>query len=311
MRHYVITGGAGFIGANITRKLLEDGHKVTILDNLISGDKNNLIELEKNTNFSFIDHDVIHPFSLNEEVYAVLHLASLASPKDYLLKPLETLLVGSIGTQNALDLARDKDARILLTSTSEIYGDPLVHPQKETYWGNVNPIGPRAPYDESKRYAETLTVTHHQIYGTKVRIVRIFNTYGPYMRATDGRVISNMLNQALLGKPLTIYGDGRQTRSFCYVDDLVEGLLKLVESDYTMPVNMGNPNEISMRELAETISRIFDVPLNVEYCELPKDDPTRRQPDITVAKNILGWEPSTTLEDGLKATHAYFRRLIG
>lgn len=310
MGHYVITGGAGFIGANISRRLLAEGHQITVVDNLISGNKGSLTELEENTNFMFVEHDVIEPFTVDGDVDAILHLASLASPKDYLLKPMETLLVGSTGTLNALNLARDKGAKMLLTSTSEIYGEPLVHPQKETYWGNVNPIGPRAPYDESKRYAETLAVTHSQCYGTQIRIVRIFNTYGPHMRPTDGRVISNMLNQALQGEPLTIYGDGLQTRSFCYVDDLVEGLLRLLDSDYMSPVNIGNPNEISMRELAETISRLFDVPLNVEYCDLPKDDPTRRQPDITTAQEILGWEPATTLEDGLRSTYNHFKRLL-
>jgi dTDP-glucose 4,6-dehydratase len=296
----VVTGGAGFLGSHLCDHLLEQGHRVICVDNLETGSLENIAH-QRDDAFSFIYHDVIEPIRLDEPVDYVFHLAALASPVDYLRAPLASLKVGSYGTHNALGLAKHKRARFLISSTSEVYGDPEVHPQPETYWGNVNPIGPRGVYDEAKRYAEALTMTYHSQQGVDTCIARIFNTYGPRMRKNDGRASVQFLNQAIAGKPLTVYGDGSQTRSLCYVDDLIRGLYALMTSDEHLPVNIGNPDhEVTMLELAETVIRVSGSTSNIVFEALPIDDPQIRRPDITRAREILGWSPEIDLEEGLK-----------
>ncbi len=280
------------------------------LDNLITGATDNVAHLFVNPRFSFIPQDVTHYINVSGRIDAILHFASPASPIDYLELPIQTLKVGSLGTHNSLGLARAKDARFLLASTSEVYGDPLVHPQPEEYWGNVNPIGPRGVYDEAKRFAEALTMAYRRSHGMATRIVRIFNTYGPRMRLRDGRVVPNFITQALRGEALTVYGDGSQTRSFCFVDDMVEGIVRLLRSDITQPVNLGNPHELSVREFAETIIRLTRSPSTIAFQPLPVDDPKVRQPDVSTARRLLDWQPQVSLEDGLGKTVAYFREKL-
>jgi len=305
----IVSGAAGFIGSHLVERLLTEAHSVIGLDNLITGSTRNLAQVEGNPRFRFIRHDVTQPFESDAEVDAVLHLASLASPKDYLAHPLETLEVGSAGTRNMLELARRHEARFLLASTSECYGDPLVHPQAESYWGNVNPVGVRSCYDESKRYAEALTMAYHRVHGVRTNIVRIFNTYGPRMQLHDGRVVPAFIDQALRRAPLTVFGDGSQTRSFCYVSDLVEGLCRLMLSDERFPVNLGNPAEMTVLQFAQAVQKVAGSNLPIRHEALPEDDPKRRRPDISKAKRILGWEPRVPLEEGLRKTWEYFRDL--
>ncbi|HEV8146391.1 MAG TPA: UDP-glucuronic acid decarboxylase family protein [Bryobacteraceae bacterium] len=308
MRH-LVSGAAGFIGSHLCDLLIGDGHQVVGLDNLITGSRANLESLLANPRFQLIECDVTTELSCPGPFDQVWHLASLASPKEYLEHPLETLEVGSSGTRNMLEIARRDGARFLLTSTSECYGDPLEHPQKETYWGHVNPVGMRSCYDESKRYAEALTMAYHRTHGIRTGIARIFNTYGPRMALNDGRVVPAFLDQALRGEPLTIFGDGTQTRSFCYVSDLVDGLVRLAASDERYPVNLGNPVELTMLEFAERIRRLMQSDLKLVHHPLPEDDPRKRRPDISKAKQVLGWEPKVSLEEGLRSTVAYFRGL--
>ena len=308
----VISGAAGFIASHMCDRLVKDGHTVLGLDNLLTGSRENLQQLNGHPGFSFVHHDVIKALPpINGHVDMVLHMASPASPKDYLEHPIETLEVGSVGTKNMLDLARSHGAKFLLTSTSETYGDPLQHPQVETYWGNVNPIGPRSCYDESKRFAEAMTMAYHRVHGVQTRIVRIFNTYGPRMRLRDGRVVPNFISQALKGEDVTVYGDGSQTRSFCFVSDLVEGITRLLHSDRNEPVNIGNPTELTVLEFAQRIIELTGSQSKVTYKPLPVDDPKVRQPDITVARQVLGWEPKVSLQDGLKKTITYFKEKLG
>ncbi len=304
---YVISGAAGFIGSHLCDWLIQEGHTVLGLDNLITGSTENLEHLRGHTRFTFREFDVTNPLDIEGEVDGVMHLASLASPKDYLNHPIETLESGSTATRNMLDLARVKGARFLLTSTSECYGDPLEHPQKETYWGNVNPVGLRSCYDESKRYAEAITMAYHRVHGVRTNIARIFNTYGPRMQLKDGRVVPAFLDQVLTGQPMTVYGDGKQTRSFCYVSDLVRGLVMLSHSEERYPVNLGNPREMTILEFAEAIQKLMGGEARLRYEPLPEDDPKRRRPDITKAKQVLGWEPRVALEEGLRETIEYFR----
>ncbi len=299
----LVTGGAGFLGSHLCEALLERGHRVICLDNLVVSSLENIEHLRDDA-FTFLNHDVIDPISVEEPVDFVYHLAALASPIDYLRMPLHSLKTGSYGTHHALGLAKVKRARFLLTSTSEVYGDPQVHPQPETYWGHVNPIGPRGVYDEAKRYAEALTMAYHSQQGVDTGIVRIFNTYGSRMRPNDGRAIPTFMRQALDGKPVTVFGDGSQTRSFCYVDDLIRGLVLLAESEEHLPVNLGNPDEKTLLELAETIIRISGSSSEIIFEALPVDDPQVRQPDITRARKLLGWQPEVELEDGLRKTIA-------
>jgi dTDP-glucose 4,6-dehydratase len=306
----LITGGAGFVGSHLCDRLLSEGHEVLAMDNLITGSTDNIAHLAGNRNFKFIFHDVTEYIYVPGRIDAVMHLASPASPVDFARIPIQILKVGSLGTHNALGLALSKEARFLLASTSEVYGDPLVHPQPETYWGNVNPIGIRGVYDEAKRFAEAITMAYHRIHDVDTRIIRIFNTYGPRMRLNDGRVVPNFVGQALRGEPLTVYGDGGQTRSFCYVSDLVDGMVRLLMSNENDPVNVGNPEEITIREFAETINRLTGNPAGIIYKPLPLDDPHRRQPDITKARGVLGWEPAVGLEDGLTRTIEHFRDVI-
>ncbi len=305
----VISGAAGFIGSHLCDRLLADGHEVLGLDNFITGRRRNILHLAHEPRFEFREHDINQPCEIAGPVGAVLNAASLASPKDYLAYPIETLDVGSLGTRRMLDLAVEKGARFLLTSTSECYGDPAVHPQVESYWGNVNPVGPRSCYDESKRYAEALTMAYHRVHGLRTTIARIFNTYGPRMKLDDGRVVPSFLDQALHGRPLTVYGDGSQTRSFCYVSDMVEGLCRLMMSDERYPVNLGNPQELTILEFAERIQRLTGTTTGIEFRDLPVDDPKQRQPDISKARAVLGWSPRVELEDGLQRTVAYFEDL--
>ncbi|OQA41417.1 MAG: UDP-glucose 4-epimerase [Chloroflexi bacterium ADurb.Bin325] len=303
----LVTGGAGFIGSHLCDRLLADGHEVIAMDNLITGSTDNIAHLAGNRRFKFIHHDVTDYIYVPGRLDAVMHLASPASPVDFDRIPIQILKVGSLGTHNTLGLAWGKAARFLLASTSEVYGDPLVHPQPESYWGNVNPIGVRGVYDEAKRFAEAITMAYHRIHAVDTRIIRIFNTYGPRMRLDDGRVVPNFIGQALQGRPLTVYGDGGQTRSFCYVSDLVDGMVRLLMSDETGPVNIGNPLEVSIRTFAETINRLTGNAGGIVYRPLPADDPKQRRPDITRARTLLGWEPQVGLEDGLARTIEYFR----
>jgi dTDP-glucose 4,6-dehydratase len=303
----VVSGAAGFIGSHLCDRLLTEKHSVVAIDNLLTGSLRNISHLAGNPNFHFLQQDVTQPVEVEGAVDGVLHLASPASPKDYMQHPIETLEVGSAGTRNMLELARRWKARFLLTSTSECYGDPLVHPQRETYWGHVNPVGPRSCYDESKRFAEAITMAYHRVYDLRTNIARIFNTYGPRMQLDDGRVVPAFIDQALRGLPVTIFGDGSQTRSFCYVSDLVEGLYRLLLSDERYPVNLGNPEEMTIREFAEYVCRLTGAKCAVEHRPLPEDDPKKRRPDISKARRLLGWEPKVPLEEGLRLTIEYFR----
>jgi len=306
----VITGGAGFLGSHLCERLLAEGYEVVCVDNLLTGRTDNIEHLLGRSDFEFLRHDVSKPFEVEGDIDAVLHFASPASPIDYLELPIQTLKVGSLGTHNTLGLAKHKRARFLLASTSEVYGDPKEHPQKESYWGNVNPVGPRGVYDEAKRFAEAMAMAYHRTHGIEVRIVRIFNTYGPRMRLRDGRVVPAFLQQALTGEPMTVFGEGKQTRSFCYVDDLVEGIWRLLQSDVAHPVNIGNPHEMTILEFAETIKAATNSDSPIVFKPLPIDDPQTRQPDITLAREKLGWEPKVRLEQGLESTIRYFRKAL-
>jgi dTDP-glucose 4,6-dehydratase len=306
-----ITGAAGFLGSHLVDRFLADGHTVVGLDNFITGREENLAHLQGNPAFTFMRQDVSEPFAIAGELGGVLHFASPASPPDYQRFPIETLKVGSSGTFNALDLAERKGARFFLASTSEVYGDPSVHPQPESYWGHVSSIGPRSMYDESKRFAEAVTMAYHRTRGVDTRLVRIFNTYGPRMRPEDGRVVSNFIVQALRGEPLTVYGDGLQTRSFCYCSDLIEGIYRLYHSERTDPTNIGNPVEFTMVELADAVLELTGSTSPLRHQPLPKDDPKMRKPDITIARAVLGWEPKVALREGLGHTIEYFREVVG
>jgi dTDP-glucose 4,6-dehydratase len=314
MSRILITGGAGFIGSHLVDWLLGDGHTVVALDNLFTGHLRNISHLAGHARFTFIKHDVTEYIYVDGKLDAILHLASLPSPVDYLREPIKTLKVGALGTHKALGLARTHKARFLLASTSEVYGDPQVHPQPETYWGNVNPIGPRGVYDESKRFAEAMTMAYHRYHGIDTRICRIFNTYGPRMRVDDGRVVTNFIAQGLRGLPLTVYDDGSRTRSFCYVSDLVEGIVRLLESTEVEPVNLGNPREMTVLEFAKTVQRLTGGTSEITFVtpkdERTKDDPNTRQPDIGRARRALGWEPKVSLEDGLQRSIEYFRTVL-
>ena len=305
---YVISGAAGFIGSHLCDRLIGQGHQVVGIDNFITGHYENLEHLSANPAFELVEHDVCTPLTVDGKVDRVFHLASLASPVDYLNHPIETLESGSTGTRNMLELARQHEARFLLTSTSECYGDPLEHPQSESYWGNVNPVGLRSCYDESKRYAEALTMAYHRTFGVGSNIARIFNTYGPRMALNDGRVVPAFIDQALRAAPLTVFGTGSQTRSFCYVSDMVDGLLLLSESEEAYPVNLGNPVEMSILEFAQRIQARFDGKIGIDYKPLPADDPKIRKPDITKAKRVLGWEPKVPLDEGLTVTIEFFKQ---
>ncbi|MGZ4734273.1 MAG: UDP-glucuronic acid decarboxylase family protein [Acidimicrobiia bacterium] len=304
----VVTGAAGFLASHLSERLIDEGWDVVGLDNLLTGRLENMAGLLGRPEFTFVRHDVTNYLDVSGPVDAVLHFASPASPQDYLEHPIKTMKVGSLGTHNALGLAVAKHARFLLASTSEVYGDPQVHPQPETYWGNVNPIGPRGVYDEAKRFAEALTLAYYRENGLDVRIVRIFNTYGPRLRPADGRVVSNFLVQAMEGKPLTVYGEGQQTRSFCYVDDLISGILGLLGSDHIGPMNIGNPNEFTILELAQAVLDVTGSSSEIAFEPLPVDDPTQRQPDITLARTVLGWEPTVQLREGLTRTYEWYRK---
>jgi len=308
-KRILITGAAGFLGSHLCDRFINDGFAVVGMDNLITGDLKNIEHLFKLEQFEFYHHDVSKYIHVPGPIDYILHFASPASPIDYLKIPIQTLKVGSLGTHNCLGLAKSKKARILVASTSEVYGDPLVHPQHEEYWGNVNPVGPRGVYDEAKRFQEAITMAYHNFHGLETRIVRIFNTYGPRMRLNDGRALPAFIGQALRGEDLTVFGDGSQTRSFCYVDDLVEGIVRLLMSDYHLPVNIGNPDEISLREFAEEILSLTGSQQKIVYKPLPMDDPKQRQPDIARAKELLGWQPTVSRKEGLATTYAYFRSL--
>ena len=307
----VITGGAGFVGSHLCERFLAEGHEVIAVDNLLTGSLGNIEHLGANPRFSFRKHNISEPLLIDGPLDAILHFASPASPGDYLAHPIATLKVGSLGTHNALGLAKAKDARFLLASTSEIYGDPEVHPQREDYWGNVNTIGPRGCYDEAKRFAEAIAMAYHRAHGVKTRIVRIFNTYGPRMRLNDGRVLPAFMGQILRGEDLTVFGQGEQTRSFCYVTDLVDGIYRLLLSDHSGPVNLGNPSEMTVMELArEILAMVPESKSRIVYEPLPQDDPKRRKPDITLARTLLGWEPKVDRPEGLAKTLAYFRSVL-
>jgi nucleoside-diphosphate-sugar epimerase len=311
MPRAVITGGAGFVGSHVCDALRGRDWEVVAVDNFMTSKPGNVAHLRDDPGFTLVEQDVVEALPVDGPVDAVLHLASPASPVEYLARPIETLEVGSVGTRRALDLARDAGARFLLASTSEIYGDPLVHPQPESYFGNVNSVGPRAVYDEAKRYAEAITMAYRREYELDTTIVRIFNTYGPRLRAADGRVVSNFLAQAMRGQPLTVYGDGKQTRSFCYVSDEVAGLLALLDSDHCGPMNIGNPDEFTMLELAELVLEVTGATVEVAFEPLPADDPKQRRPDISLAQEVLGWHPTVDLREGLARTHDWYRRQRG
>ena len=307
----LITGGAGFLGSHLCDRFIKEGHEVICMDNLITGNMDNIAHLMGHERFRFIHHDVTEYIYVEGPLNYIMHFASPASPIDYLELPIQTLKVGALGTHKALGLAKNKGARLLLASTSEVYGDPLIHPQPESYYGNVSPIGPRGVYDEAKRFAEAITMAYQRYHGVETRIVRIFNTYGPRMRLNDGRVVPAFLGQALLGKPLTIFGDGSQTRSFCYVSDLVEGIYRLLLSAEPEPVNIGNPREMTIMQFAEHVQKIAGTSLTIEQKPLPQDDPKVRQPDITKARKILGWEPLVPFEEGIVETMEFFKRKMG
>ncbi|MHB8852138.1 MAG: UDP-glucuronic acid decarboxylase family protein [Ignavibacteriaceae bacterium] len=306
----VVTGGAGFLGSHLCDRLLAEGCKVIAVDNLITGNTNNISHLIGNEDFSFVKHDITNYIFLPGRIDFILHFASPASPIDYLKLPIQTLKVGSLGTHKVLGLAKEKKARVLIASTSEVYGDPVVHPQTEDYWGNVNPIGPRGVYDEAKRFGEAITMAYHRYHGLDTRIVRIFNTYGPRMRLDDGRALPAFVGQSLRGEDITVFGDGSQTRSFCYVSDLVDGIYKLLMSNETDPVNIGNPSEITIKQFAEEVIRLTGTKSKIVYQDLPEDDPKVRQPNIDKAKRILGWEPKVGRTEGLKITIDYFKKVI-
>ncbi|WP_417444386.1 UDP-glucuronic acid decarboxylase family protein [Joostella sp.] len=309
MKRILITGAAGFLGSHLCDRFMNEGMYVIGMDNLITGDLRNIEHLRSSENFEFIHHDVTKYIDISGELDYILHFASPASPIDYLKIPIQTLKVGALGTHNLLGLAKDKNARILVASTSEVYGDPLVHPQSEEYYGNVSPVGPRGVYDEAKRFMESITMAYHRFHGVDTRIARIFNTYGPKMRLNDGRVIPAFIGQALRGEDLTIFGDGSQTRSFCYVDDEIEGIYRLLMSDYHEPVNIGNPTEISIKDFAEEIVKLTGTNQKIVYKPLPKDDPSQRRPDITKAREILKWEPKISRQEGMERTYQYFKNL--
>ncbi len=308
-KRILITGAAGFLGSHLCDRFIKEGYYVIGMDNLITGDLCNIEHLFKLPEFEFYHHDVSKYIHVPGKLNYILHFASPASPVDYLKIPIQTLKVGSLGTHNCLGLAKEKKARMLIASTSEVYGDPLVHPQNESYWGNVNPIGPRGVYDEAKRFQEAITMAYHTYHGLETRIVRIFNTYGPRMRLNDGRALPAFIGQALRGEDLTVFGDGSQTRSFCYVDDLIEGIYRLLLSDYPNPVNIGNPNEISLKDFAEEVLKLTGANVKIVYKPLPVDDPKQRQPDITKAKEVLGWQPTIERAEGLRRTYEYFKQL--
>ena len=305
----LITGAAGFLGSHLCDRFIDEGFRVVGMDNFITGDKANIQHLLEHPNFQLIEHDVTVHIDIDESIDYILHFASPASPIDYLKIPIQTLKVGSLGTHNLLGLAKAKKARILIASTSEIYGDPLVHPQSEDYYGNVNSIGPRGVYDEAKRFQEAITMAYHRFHGVETRIARIFNTYGPRMRLNDGRAIPAFMGQALRGEDLTVFGDGSQTRSFCYVDDLIEGIYRLLFSDFSNPVNLGNPDEISIQDFALEILKLTNSNQKICFKPLPKDDPLKRQPDINLAKKVLNWQPKTSREEGMKMTFAFFQNV--
>jgi len=309
MKRTLITGAAGFLGSHLCDRLIKEGHEVIGMDNLITGDLRNIEHLFPLKQFTFYHHDVSKFIHVPGHLDYILHFASPASPIDYLKMPIQTLKVGSLGTHNCLGLALNKKARVLVASTSEVYGDPLVHPQNEDYWGNVNPVGPRGVYDEAKRFQEAITMAYHNFHNVETRIIRIFNTYGPRMRLNDGRALPAFIGQAIRGEDLTVFGDGSQTRSFCYVDDLIEGIYRLLLSDYSSPVNIGNPDEISLKDFAEEIIKLTGAKSKIIYQPLPVDDPKQRKPDITRAKQLLGWEPKVDRAEGLKKTYDYFRSL--
>ena len=308
-KRVLITGAAGFLGSHLCDRFIREDYHVIGMDNLITGDMQNIQHLFPLPQFEFYHHDITKFIHIPGELHYILHFASPASPIDYLRIPIQTLKVGALGTHNCLGLAKAKNARILVASTSEVYGDPLIHPQKEEYWGNVNPVGPRGVYDEAKRYMEAITMAYHSFHNVETRIVRIFNTYGPRMRLNDGRALPAFIGQALRGEDLTVFGDGSQTRSFCYVDDLVEGIYRLLLSDYHLPVNIGNPDEISLKEFAEEILKLTGSNVSITYKPLPADDPKQRQPDITKAKKLLSWQPTVDRKEGLKRTYEYFKNL--